>query len=196
MLSVKQQYGFTLVEMIGVLAVIAILASVATPRIMESIEDAKVSKVIQQVKLLEGAVSTYYSDTGNWPRLNTDSNLATVPQDYQLTTNASSPSATVTGWQGPYVDTIPQNPFRSGQRVQLVEVGSTSGAACDVDGDGNKDGSFYVYHLESASTNLKMAEKISNIFDKDGGSANWKTQGRVRINSGNADFLSICLFRI
>ncbi|MDA0824251.1 MAG: prepilin-type N-terminal cleavage/methylation domain-containing protein [Proteobacteria bacterium] len=47
--------GFTLVEMIGVLAVIAILGSVAAPKIFAAIEDAKLSAYIQQINTLTSA---------------------------------------------------------------------------------------------------------------------------------------------
>ena len=195
MLSRNNQEGFTLVEMIGVLAVIAILASVATPRIMESIEDAKVSKFIQQVKLLEGAVSKYYADTGTWPNLYSTQDIATNPHQHQLMKNAANGSgATVNGWQGPYLDREPQHPFGDDSLLQYMIVTSTAAYTCDVDGDGTADGSFYIYRIDGVGD--KLAEKISNIFDKDGGTANWKTQGRVKRYAGtHASILVVCLFR-
>ena len=190
MLSGNKQGGFTLVEMIGVLAVIAILASVATPRIMESIEDAKVSKFIQQVKLLEGVVSKYYADTGDWARFTSTS---TNDYDHQLISNAKYSSGTVSGWQGPYLDSEPQNPFDTDGYQTLLNT-ATAAYTCDVDGDGTADGSFYVYRVDGVGD--KLAEKVSNILDRDGGSANWKTQGRVKRYSGTSTTsLVVCLFR-
>ena len=60
--------GFTLVEMIGVLAVIAILVSVAAPKIFAAIEDAKVSAYVQKINTLTSAVAKFQVDTGAWPR--------------------------------------------------------------------------------------------------------------------------------
>ena len=54
-----QNKGFTLVEMIGVLAVIAILVSVAAPKIFATREDAKVSAYVWQVNTLTPAVAKY-----------------------------------------------------------------------------------------------------------------------------------------
>ncbi|MEM7233820.1 MAG: prepilin-type N-terminal cleavage/methylation domain-containing protein, partial [Planctomycetota bacterium] len=62
------QKGFTLMEMIGVVAVIAILAAMATPMIFDAILDARVSAVLQQARTLETAAARYYTDTGQWPR--------------------------------------------------------------------------------------------------------------------------------
>lgn len=195
MLLQKQHAGFTLVEMIGVMAVIAILASVATPRIIDSIEDAKISSFIQETKTLEGAVAKFYADTGKWPDLDTTYDKSTNPHQYQLTYNAADSSSTaISGWQGPYVETIPDNPFYDGARIALYDT-SDSNYTCDVDGDGNADGKFMVLRADNISD--KVGEKISNILDGDGGSATWKTTGRVKRYGGtHVNILIVCLSRI
>lgn len=195
MLLHKQHAGFTLVEMIGVMAVIAILASVATPRIIDSIEDAKISSFIQETKTLEGAVAKFYADTGKWPDLDTYYDKSTYPHYYQLTYNAADASSTaISGWQGPYVETIPNNPFTDGARLALYDT-TDANYTCDVDGDGNADGKFMVLRADGITD--KIAEKISNILDGDGGSTSWKTTGRVKRYGGtHTSILIVCLSRI
>lgn len=195
MLSRKQHAGFTLVEMIGVMAVIAILASVATPRIIDSIEDAKISSFIQETKTMEGAVAKFYADTGKWPELDTTYDKSSHPHFFQLTYNAADASGTkISGWQGPYIETIPVNPFTAGARVALYDT-SESAYACDVDGDGSPDGKFMVLRADAISD--KVAEKISNILDGDGGTSSWKTTGRVKRHGGtHPSVLLVCMSRI
>ena len=60
--STKTQRGFTLIEMIGVLAIIAILVGAVAPRIFEAIEDSKITSSSSLVKSLQSSVSKYYSD--------------------------------------------------------------------------------------------------------------------------------------
>lgn len=195
MLSRKQIAGFTLVEMIGVMAVIAILASVATPRIIDSIEDAKISSFVQQTKTLEAAAAKFYADTGLWPEFESTADKSTSPHKHQFIYNAADASGTkIPGWQGPYVIEEPSSPFTSGSMQALYDT-TDSNWACDVDGDGSPDGKFLVYRSDSISD--KVAEKISNILDGDGGSSSWKTAGRVKRYQGTStSILAVCLARI
>lgn len=61
------QSAFTLIEMIGVLAIIGILASVVSPKVIEAIRDAKVTGVIANVNAARSAAATYYGRYNNYP---------------------------------------------------------------------------------------------------------------------------------
>ena len=73
--SVKQNSAFTLIEMIGVLAIIGILAAVVAPRVIESIRDAKVTSAVASVSAAKTAAIGYYQRYDNFPL---DSDLDTV----------------------------------------------------------------------------------------------------------------------
>ena len=73
--SVKQNSAFTLIEMIGVLAIIGILAAVVAPRVIESIRDAKVTSAVASVSAAKTAAIGYYQRYDNFPL---DADLAIV----------------------------------------------------------------------------------------------------------------------
>lgn len=187
--------GFTLIEMIGVLAIIAILASVASPRIIETIEDAKIATYAQQTKTLVGAIANFNADTGRWPNMYSTSDPTTHPHHHQLMINAlDAASNKIPGWKGPYLDKEPSNPFQPDAYQGLYTTASDNWA-CDVDGDGKTDGKFIVYRTDGVSD--KIAEKISAIYDNDTDTESWKKTGRIKRYKGTSEsVIANCLSRI
>ena len=80
--------GFTLLEMVVVLAVIAILAAVLTPIITSYVERARNDAARNDLKNIAAAVVQFNTDTKVWPiYLGTTSftNLASTPDDVKST---------------------------------------------------------------------------------------------------------------
>jgi prepilin-type N-terminal cleavage/methylation domain-containing protein len=67
MKMLKGKKGFTLIEVIVILAVIAILAAVLTPMIIGYISDARVRAAGSDVKTMAVAVQSFNKDMGDWP---------------------------------------------------------------------------------------------------------------------------------
>ncbi|MBE0569300.1 MAG: type II secretion system protein GspG [Deltaproteobacteria bacterium] len=63
----RKEAGFTLIEVVVVVAVIAILAAVLTPYITKYIDDSKIAKARNEVQVIGGAMTNFYKDTGMWP---------------------------------------------------------------------------------------------------------------------------------
>jgi len=59
--------GFTLIEMIGVLAVIAILAAVLIPKVFEAINNARVNNAAMTVNAVKTACIDHYAKFGSFP---------------------------------------------------------------------------------------------------------------------------------
>lgn len=68
----KIRKGFTLIEMVVVLAVIAILAAILFPTIAKHITDSKVTRATNEGQVITAAVMMLYKDTGKWPSTNAE----------------------------------------------------------------------------------------------------------------------------
>ncbi|MDP1681623.1 MAG: prepilin-type N-terminal cleavage/methylation domain-containing protein, partial [Burkholderiales bacterium] len=63
----RQGKGFTLVELLVVLAIIALLVSIAAPRYFNSVEKSKEVVLKQDLSTMRDALDKYYGDTGKYP---------------------------------------------------------------------------------------------------------------------------------
>ncbi|EGW40347.1 prepilin-type N-terminal cleavage/methylation domain-containing protein [Desulfosporosinus sp. OT] len=65
----RKQTGFTLVELIVVIAIIGILAGVMLPRYFSFTDDARKGVAISEAKSIRTIAETYYAKNGDWPKI-------------------------------------------------------------------------------------------------------------------------------
>ena len=98
--GISDRQGFTLVELLVVMAIIALLAALVAPKIFPKLGKGKTSAAQAQIELLGQALDQYRLDTGQYP---------TTEQGLQaLITNPGDDK-----WQGSYLkkNLIPLDPW-------------------------------------------------------------------------------------
>lgn len=63
----RARKGFTLVELVIVIAILGILAGIAIPRFMEATKSARGSRIVADMRTIESAVTIYYLKYGTYP---------------------------------------------------------------------------------------------------------------------------------
>src|SRR5712691_2206371 len=97
------QAGFTLLELLVVLAIIGLLGALIGPRLFERLEGSKVVTAQTQVRMLKTALDTMRLDIGRYPSAEEGLDLLVVaPTDSQLRLR----------WHGPYLEgEVPLDPW-------------------------------------------------------------------------------------
>ncbi|HHS0967054.1 TPA: pilin, partial [Neisseria meningitidis] len=75
------QKGFTLIELMIVIAIVGILAAVALPAYQDYTARAQVSEAILLAEGQKSAVTEYYLNHGKWPDGNSSAGVASVSTD-------------------------------------------------------------------------------------------------------------------
>ncbi|ENS8301160.1 pilin, partial [Neisseria gonorrhoeae] len=75
------QKGFTLIELMIVIAIVGILAAVALPAYQDYTARAQVSEAILLAEGQKSAVTEYYLNNGEWPENNASAGVASSATD-------------------------------------------------------------------------------------------------------------------
>ena len=98
-----KKLGFTLIEVLVVVAILAILAAIVVPRIMDRPDEAKRVAAKADIGAIVSALKLYRLDNGGYPT--TDQGLAALVQ--KPTTNPVPGN-----WkQGGYLERLPKDPW-------------------------------------------------------------------------------------
>lgn len=96
----RRSAGFTLMELLVVLAILGLLMSLVAPQVLNQLGGAKTKTALIQIRDLEQALEMYKLDVGRYP--NTEQGLAAL---------VTRPGESA-GWNGPYLKgAIPDDPW-------------------------------------------------------------------------------------
>lgn len=91
--SFVRQRGFTLIEMVIVMAIIALLAALIGPQLFGKLDDSKIKSTKAQIEMLSTALDAFRLDNGRYPS-----------QDENLKVLVEKPvGSTLPNWAGPYL---------------------------------------------------------------------------------------------
>ncbi|MCE9567225.1 MAG: prepilin-type N-terminal cleavage/methylation domain-containing protein [Planctomycetes bacterium] len=108
--------GFTLLEVLVVVAILVILAGVASISIFRYMDDAKVNRAKLDMQTIEKACKTYYANNQDWPD----------PSNLQQTVGPllENPNALIDPWGQSYFITTQQQGQADGSSITRVYVHS------------------------------------------------------------------------
>lgn len=128
----NKQLGFTLMEMLVVLAIIGLIVGLVGPRILGTFDREAPKIALTQTKLLRGAIENFRLDVGRYPTVQEGlTALVTKPVDASIAIR----------WRGPYTDgDLPVDPWKNPYQYAVPGANGQPFAVYSFGSDGKRGG--------------------------------------------------------
>jgi len=108
--ALRDNRGFTLIEIMVVIVILALLAALVGPKIMGRSDDAKISVAKNQIRQIESALKLYKLDNGVYPSteqglaaLITKPTVGVIPKNYKAEGYLESKQVPQDPWKTDYI---------------------------------------------------------------------------------------------
>lgn len=100
----RRQGGYSLLEILVVLAIMAVLATLVAPRLFNQVDRSKITTAKAQARSLKTSLDAFRLDMGRYP---------TAEEGLLILISPPSDASARANWFGPYVDgeTLPRDPW-------------------------------------------------------------------------------------